>query len=167
MKPFTYDVARSCAFRFTREKYGEFSNFALLPLRTNEGTVPTSEHLYQMAKFLPGSPARTAVRDAPTPKEAKRIAQTRIKDGQGRWTANEWNENRVWIMEFILRLKLKQHRTVLEPLLRETSGKSIVEISKHDQFWGAEPRFGTRTLVGYNQLGRLWEVIRDEMLATT
>ena len=42
-----------CGFRFTREAWGEFSNFQPLavPIVTGPWTFPTSEHLYQAAKF--------------------------------------------------------------------------------------------------------------------
>ena len=42
-----------CGFRFTRDAWGEFSNFQPLavPIVTGPWTFPTSEHLYQAAKF--------------------------------------------------------------------------------------------------------------------
>ena len=158
----SYNPATVCGFRFTREQWGEFSNFAPFPLTVAEGRMGTSEHLYQMAKFPKGSEARAAVMNAASPKEAKQIAHARIKQGEGQWTEADWNKNRVWIMRHVLLLKFHQHRAVLEPILQETGDRPIVEISKHDKFWGAEPR-NDGTLVGYNQLGRLWESIRDEI----
>ena len=42
-----------CAFRFSKAEWGLFSNFAALPapLPAGEWFFPTSEHLFQAAKF--------------------------------------------------------------------------------------------------------------------
>ena len=48
-----YNRDEVCGFRFTREAWGGFSNFAPLavPIAAGPWTFSTSEHLYQAAKF--------------------------------------------------------------------------------------------------------------------
>lgn len=68
----------------------------------------------------------------------------------------EWENNKVDVMERILRAKLAQHPEAAEAI--EQSGKEdIVEDSPADYFWG-EGADGS----GKNMLGELWMKIRAE-----
>lgn len=69
-----------------------------------------------------------------------------------RFTRDDWNDVRVEIMRWCLRIKLYQHFVCFVTGLRKTGERPIVEHSRKDSFWGAtlSPDW---TLCGYNQLG--------------
>ena len=60
-------------------------------------------------------------------------------------------------MEELLRLKIEQNPYVKKKLL-QTEDYLIVEDSPKDSFWGWGPNRD-----GFNQLGKLWMKLRDEL----
>ncbi len=66
------------------------------------------------------------------------------------------NDEKVVIMEKLLRLKIEQNPYVLKKLL-ETKDYRIVEDSPKDDYWG----WGINR-DGENQLGKLWMKLRNE-----
>ena len=92
---------------------------------------------------------------ANSPKESKAIA--RSHDHEKR---KDWNSKSIYIMYWVLRLKLAAAHRLLGATLTETGERDIVEISRYDNFWGARPNGDT--LVGANVLGRVWQQIRDD-----
>ncbi len=74
----------------------------------------------------------------------------------------DWDQVRVNIMRWCLRVKLAQNWNTFSKLLLDTGEKPIVEQSRKDDFWGAKP-VDNQTLVGRNVLGRLLMELREEI----
>ena len=163
-KEFVYDMQEVAYFRFTRDLYGGFSNFARFPIeiRFKDGTTftaPTSENLYQAAKFSSDTEICRRILTAKTAKESKQLAYANLD--QARLTEQQWMQERIPIMRWVLRQKLSQHEKDILNLFRQTHGKMIVEFSKRDAFWGAKP-YDDNKLRGVNMLGRLWQELYNE-----
>ncbi len=75
MRIYKRDEARG--FRFTNAPWGEFSNFAPLavPIAAGPWAFPTSEHLYQAAKFGAAPAVQRRIAGAPTAREAAGIGR--------------------------------------------------------------------------------------------
>ena len=86
--------------------------------------------------------------------DAQRIAHEHI-DCQ----SPTWDEDKVVVMEQLLRAKLAQHPYVKKKLL-ETADYLICEDSHKDSFWGIGEHRN-----GQNQLGKLWMKLREELKA--
>src|SRR5205085_7807502 len=74
----------------------------------------------------------------------------------------DWDEVRVPIMRWCLRVKLAQNWERFGSLLLSTGERWIVEESRRDAFWGAKP-IDSETLEGKNALGRLLMELREEL----
>ena len=72
----------------------------------------------------------------------------------------DWNQVRVNVMRWCLRVKLAQNWDDFSKLLLDTGYSPIVEHSRRDDFWGAKP-LDERTLLGMNVLGRLLMELRE------
>jgi len=79
-------------------------------------------------------------------------------------TRPDWDEIKVLLMRWCLRLKLVQNWEAFSSVLLSTRGRMIVEDSRNDQFWGAMPK-GETTLEGRNVLGRLLMELREQLLS--
>lgn len=77
-------------------------------------------------------------------------------------TRPDWDNVRVKIMRWCLRVKLVQNRDTFGSLLLSTTDLPLVEYTKKDVFWGARPAAEGR-LVGRNVLGRLLMELRDAL----
>jgi len=75
---------------------------------------------------------------------------------------SDWNQIRVNIMRWCLRVKLAQNWQKFSDLLLATDDRPIVEESGKDHFWGAKP-LENGILVGQNVLGRLLMELREEL----
>lgn len=117
----------------------------------------TSEALYQACRFphLPevqemilkeGSPMTAKMRSKPFRKESR----------------PDWEEVRVPIMRWCLRLKLIENWNNFSNLLLATGERPIVEDSRRDRYWGAVRQDNGR-LEGQNVLGRLLMELRDKL----
>lgn len=71
--------------------------------------------------------------------------------------SKQWYDERVAVMEQILKAKTKQHEDVRETLKR-TGNRIIVENSPVDSFWGTGPDGK-----GENIVGKIWMKIRDSL----
>ena len=143
-----------CAFRFTNAEWGLFSNFAILavPIPAGGCFFPTSEHLYQAAKF-PGDPAlQFRIAEQPTAARAARLGRTAVP------LSPTWDRDRVDVMRWVLRRKREAHPERIDALLRRTGSRPIVEFSTRDDYWGAHAE--ASRYVGANVLGRLWMELR-------
>ena len=154
----TYSAKTSCVFRYTRERWGEFSNFANLPepIVVNDIRFSTSEHLYQALKHATDSEAITRIAAAPSAYLAKRTATSIILPDP-----RAWNTHRINAMRWTLRIKRESNRELIDRILDDTGDRPIVEASARDDYWGAKPsRDGTH--LGKNILGRLWMEVRQD-----
>jgi ribA/ribD-fused uncharacterized protein len=153
-----YHRGECITFRKTNEPYGALSNLCGgYPLRLHGVTVLTSEALYQSCRFPHLPHLQTEIVSNRSPMGAKMKAK-HYRDH----TRPDWDDVRVTIMDWCLRVKVFQHRS-LDTLLESTGTKDIVEDSHNDRFWGAVPEATGGALVGENVLGRLWMNLRREI----
>ncbi len=135
-------------------KYGitkGFSNFSLHLVEMNGvGIFPTSEAAYQASKNLEDKEYVKKQLDAKTPTMSKRL-------GKYVDTSIDFENNKDNIMEYIIRLKIKQNEEIKENLLN-TGLKLIVSSDTNDSYWGIG-----KDNEGKNMLGKILMKIRNEM----
>ena len=153
-----YAKEHACAFRFTREAWGELSNFHSLaaPIEAGPFLFRTSEALYQAAKFGARPDVQRRIAEAPTPKAAAAIGRT-----PGLGIDPGWNAQRVDVMRWVLRMKREADRAGIDAVLAATGERPIVEVSTRDPWWGARPV--ADRYEGRNVLGRLWMELRHQL----
>lgn len=127
------------------------------PLELNGIRIRTSEALYQACRFPHRPELQRIVLAEASPMTAKMRTKPHRKD-----TRPDWDEVRITIMRWALRVKLAQHPESFGRLLLATGDGAIVEESRRDEFWGAKPQ-PDGTLVGANVLGRLLRELRDDL----
>jgi ribA/ribD-fused uncharacterized protein len=150
-----YDPAASIVFRRTREEFGGLSNMAAgYPLIVNGYRFRTPEALYQACRYPHLPEVQRAIADEISPMSAKMKSKARYADSRP-----DWEDVRISVMRWCLRVKLAQHFLRFGFLLEETGCLDIVEFSRKDPFWGAKPQ-ADGTLVGVNALGRLLMQLR-------
>jgi len=165
------------------EAYGEFSNFWRLtePLPFNGVMCATTEHAYQMQKFVyDGCPIANAayahlIATANTPYSAKILAGQKCI-GRSLWQRKlfekieahknkgaaidpDWDARRDDVMHDVLRRKFLLDKRAQSVLL-STGDALLLENSKYDAYWGAGPNGD-----GKNMLGQLLMRVRDEISA--
>jgi len=112
-----------------------------------EGEIyPTVEHAFQASKTL-DSRDRAAIRDAESPRKAKRI-------GRSVQLRNDWDSVRVDVMKELLVKKFETNE--LRTKLLATKDAELV--SGGDSFWGKVDG------MGLNQLGKLLMEIRGDLM---
>jgi len=154
----TYNVNDVCAFSKANEPWGHFGNMAGgYPLRISPTIlVPSVENLYQAMRFTGHPDIQQHILDQKSGFGAK-LASKKYRNTH---TREDFEDIKVDIMYWCLRLKCAQHRNYRN-LLLETGNRDIVEISKKDDFWGAKPI--NNQLVGENVLGELHMRIRNDV----
>lgn len=160
-------------FFYSKEQnYFELSNFYPLtsPILYMDKPYPTSEHLYQALKFLlDPTPINLeyaeAIRTAKTPYMAKILGNQNygnnypwrlklnevISNHAGAKMISDWDNRKLEVMEYVLRLKF-YHDPHCREILLSTGKKVLMERSK-DPFWGIQQ----------NNLGKLLMKIRDQI----
>jgi ribA/ribD-fused uncharacterized protein len=139
-------------FYSVTEAYGEFSNFALYPIRLKGKTWPTSEHYFQAQKFK-GTPHETKIRKASSPMQAAQLGRTRkVK------LRPDWDKVKDAVMLGAVRAKFTQHKELKESLL-STNNLPIIEHTVNDAYWG-DGGNGK----GKNRLGQILVSVRKELL---
>ena len=153
-----YAREHACGFRFTREAWGELSNFHPLaaPIAAGPFRFATSEAMYQAAKFGARPDVQRRIAEAPTPKAAAAIGRT-----PGLGIDPGWNAQRVDVMRWVLRMKREADRAGIDAVLAATGDRPIVEVSTRDPWWGARPV--ADRYEGRNVLGRLWMELRHQL----
>ena len=153
-----YARENACGFRYTREAWGELSNFHPLaaPIAAGPFLFHTSEALYQAAKFGARPDVQRRIAGAPTPKAAAAIGRT-----PGLGIDPGWNAQRVDVMRWVLRMKREADRAGIDAVLAATGERPIVEVSTRDPWWGARPV--ADRYEGRNVLGRLWMELRHHV----
>lgn len=141
---------KTIKFYSVQAPFGEFSNFALYPIRLKGKTWSTSEHYFQAQKFL-GSPQETKIRKAPTPMKAAQLGRTRKVP-----IRKNWDKMRDNIMYDAVKAKFEQHPT-LKKLLRSTKDAILIEHTENDAYWG-DGGNGK----GANKLGKILMQVRKE-----
>lgn len=138
-------------FYHATDPYGFFSNFALAPITINGVVWPTSEHYYQAQKFTDPL-QQEAIRQTPTPGDAKALAWA--PDAHPR---ADWNELRDDVMLVALRAKFTQHADLRARMLA-TGDAPLAEHTSNDFYWG-DGGDGS----GRNRLGELLMQVRREL----
>lgn len=152
----TYDRASSVVFLKTNEPFGGLSNMAGgYPLHVQGVRILTSEALYQACRFPHFPEVQRLIIEQASPMTAKMKSKPHRKDSRA-----DWDQVRVKVMRWCLRVKLAQNWSTFSELLLRTGDRPIVEESRKDDFWGAKP-VDERTLVGMNVLGRLLMELRE------
>ena len=133
----TYIEEQACAFRFTKAPWGAFSNFQPLAVPILAGPVNfgTSEAAYQACKFPAHPDVQQRIAEAPTAREAAAIGRT-----PGLGIDPGWNEQRVDVMRWVLRMKREANAAEIDAVLAETGERPIVEVSTRDPLVGRAAR---------------------------
>ena len=145
-----YAKDQVCSFRFSRARWGAFSNFQPLavPIVAGPWVFLSSEALYQAAKFAARPDVQQRIAEVPTARQAAAIGRT-----PGFGIDPGWNTQRVDVMRWVLRMKRETNAAEIDALLAATGGRPIVEVSPRDTWWGARP---SPALRGQQVLGRGW-----------
>lgn len=153
-----YNKSEAVVFRKTGEKFGGLSNMAPgFPLKVGKTVIRTSEALYQACRFPKAVDVQRMIISQKSPMTAKMKSKPFRSQ-----TRPDWQNVRVSVMRWCLRVKLACNWLKFGDLLLSTGEKSIVEDSRRDRFWGAvEDKEGL--LVGENILGRLLMEVREEL----
>lgn len=143
---------KDAVYFFTPAFY-PLDNFSAHTVRIWGITFPTAEHAFQWKKFsVSRSKIAKSILAAGSPDAVKKISN-RNKDR----VSKQWYDERMAVMEQILKAKTKQHEDVRETLKR-TGNRIIVENSPVDSFWGTGPDGK-----GENIVGKIWMKIRDSL----
>jgi type I restriction enzyme S subunit len=152
-----YEKRKEAVFLKVEEQFGGLSNMAPFPLRVSGIRILTSEALYQACRFPHLPDVQKKIIDQKSPMSAKMVGKPYKKE-----TRNDWEDTKVDIMRWCLRIKLSMHPTDFGNLLLSTGDKEIVEQSNKDPFWGAKCA-GSDLLEGRNILGKLLVEFREEL----
>ena len=154
----TYQRDECAVFLKTKEQLGGLSNMAGgYPLSVNSIRIPTTEALYQACRFPHKPDIQKLIIGQVSPMTAKMVSKPHQQDSRP-----DWDEARVQIMHWCLRVKLVQHWDSFGNLLLSTGERPIVEESYRDRFWGAKPA-NPEQLMGINVLGQLLTELREEL----
>ena len=155
----TYSRKESVVFLKTDEPFGGLSNMAGgYPIHVNGGRILTSEALYQVCRFPHLPDVQKLIIGQVSPMTAKMRSKPYRKDSRP-----DWDQVRVRIMRWSLRMKLANNWNTFSALLLKTGERPIVEESRKDAFWGAKVVDDGDTLVGMNVLGRLLMELREQV----
>jgi len=130
------------------------SNYSPSPLQVNGRDYPTVEHAYQ-AYRAQHSHDREAIRLAPTPNAAKRLAHTIPQ-------RSDFDNIKLFVMDQNLRKKFKIVR-LREQLLATGTAELVEGNYWHDNFWGACVCKTCYYAEGQNHLGQLLMQIRADL----
>lgn len=141
----------------TKEEFGGFSNMcAGYPIRINGELIRTTEALYQACRFPDHPHLQQIIILQKSPMSAKMKSKLFRE-----YTRSDWNEVRVDIMRWCLKVKLAFHFRKFGQLLESTVRRDIVELSAKDRFWGVVADKGNSgMLTGTNTLGCLLKELR-------
>ena len=145
------DTNDSIKFYSEKGKYGEFSNFALYPIKLKGKIWKTTEHYFQAQKFV-GTEHENKIRKAPSPMKAAELGRTRKVRIRQNWDNIKDN-----VMYEALKAKFTQH-TDLKEILLNTDEKILIEHTENDSYWG-DGGNGK----GKNKLGKLLMKVRVEL----
>jgi N-glycosidase YbiA len=131
--------------------YGEFSNFAIYPIKLKGKIWPSTEHYFQAQKFA-GTSQETAIQNAVSPTKAAEMGRNRKIRIRPNWDNVKDN-----VMHEATRAKFTQHAD-LKAMLIATGDAKIVEHTENDAYWG-DGGDGK----GLNKLGKILMRVREEL----
>lgn len=154
----TYRTNEVVRFRKTAEEFGGLSNMAPgFPIKVLGQQIRTSEALYQACRFPHMPDIQAMIISENSPMTAKMRSKPFRKHSRP-----DWDDVRVPVMKWCLRVKLICNWHKFSTLLISTGDRPIVEDSRKDAYWGALPQ-GDDTLNGQNVLGRLLMELRAKI----
>jgi ribA/ribD-fused uncharacterized protein len=133
--------------------YGEFSNFAIYPIKVKGKLWPSTEHYFQAQKFA-GTSQETAIQNASTPAKAAEMGRNRKIRIRPNWDNVKDN-----VMLEAVRAKFTQH-SELKAMLINTGDAMLIEHTENDAYWG-DGGDGK----GLNKLGKTLMKVREELMA--
>jgi ribA/ribD-fused uncharacterized protein len=134
-----------------KDPFGEFSNFALFPIKLDNKVWATTEHYFQAQKFKDEN-IKEKIRAAKKPSIAAKLGRDRSKPLRKDWESIKNN-----VMKKAVKAKFTQHIT-LKNLLLSTKNAKLVEHTVNDSYWG-DGGDGS----GKNMLGKILMEIREEI----
>ncbi|HWA27558.1 MAG TPA: NADAR domain-containing protein [Lacunisphaera sp.] len=153
-----YERSEVVSFRATDGPFGGLSNMAPgFPVIVNGIRIRSVEALYQALRYPHIPEAQQLIINQHSPMTAKMVGRRYIEQ-----TRTDWDEIKVTLMRWCLRLKLAQHWDLFSAILLSTGERMVVEDSRKDPFWGAQPQ-EDGTLAGKNVLGRLLMELREQL----
>lgn len=154
----TYQTKDVVRFRKTSEEFGGLSNMAPgFPVVVLGHRIRTSEALYQACRFPHMPEIQRMILNEGSPMTAKMRSKPFRKESRP-----DWDDVRVKVMKWCLRVKLVYNWRKFSELLFSTGDRPIVEDSRKDSYWGAMPQ-DADTLNGQNVLGRLLMELRGRL----
>lgn len=152
-----YGFNESCVFNKVKEEYGGLSNMSNdFRIRVNGILIKNTEALYQACRFPDWLEVQKEILKQGSAMTAK-MKSKRYRDN----TRKDWEDIRVEVMRWCIRVKLAQYPVSFRSLLLSTGDREIVEKSHKDKFWGAVPVKNRNVLVGKNVLGKLLMEARE------
>jgi len=153
----TYNIADVCFFSKAQEEWGCFGNMTGgFPFRLTEDTlIPSTENLYQAMRYTEYPDIQREIIPQKSGFAAKLISKKYRKTD----TRADFEEHKLEIMRWCLQLKLANHKSFGDALLK-TGDKAIVEKSHKDAWWGTLLK--DDKLIGINILGQLLMELRDQ-----
>lgn len=149
-----YDLSQVISFYKVDETYGGLSNMSgkYFHLQVNDILVRSSESLYQCLRFTSHPDIQREILENKSPKGSKMVSKKYRKE----FTREDFDEIKVELMYWCLKVKLCSHPLLFGGLLDRTGDKEIVEISNSDRFWGCVREKENENMVtGENVLGKL------------
>jgi N-glycosidase YbiA len=154
----TYQAKDVVRFRKTAEEFGGLSNMAPgFPIVVLGHRIRTSEALYQACRFPHMPEVQRMILNEGSPMTAKMRSKPYRTDSRP-----DWDDVRVKVMKWCLRVKLIHNWHRFSHLLLSTGDCPIVEDSRKDSYWGAVTQHDD-TLNGQNVLGRLLMDLRKKL----
>ena len=138
-------------FYSVNKEYGEFSNFALYPVKINGKEWPTTEHYFQAQKFDDTS-YQKKIQRAHSPMKAAELGRSRKVKIKRNWDKIKDN-----VMHDAVYAKFTQYEE-LYGLLLNTEDSVLVEHTKNDDYWG-DGGDGS----GKNMLGKILMKVREKL----
>lgn len=152
-----YNKKEVATFRSTKAVFGGLSNMAAgYSIFVNGIFIPSSEALYQACKFPDYPSIQHDIINQKSPMTAKSISRK-----HNALARSDWDDIRLNVMEWCLKIKLSQNWELFSKILLSTGNKPIVEYTREDKIWGATD-IGNNKLEGVNALGRLLMKLREQ-----
>ncbi len=154
-----YNINEIIPFCKAQDKWGGFGNMAGgYPIRINKTIlIPSVENLYQAMRYPDHPNIQKEILKQKSGFSSKLVSKKYRKTH----TRPDFDDIKIDIMRWCLKLKCAQHKKYRDMLL-ETDDKIIVEVStRNDDFWGAVFKDDNSILIGQNILGLLHMEIRE------
>ncbi len=155
-----YEQDQVNVFCKVQEAWGGFSNMSNgFPLIVNGIKIKNTEALYQALRYPGNAELQKKIIDQNGGYSSKLASKPHRKTAENR---ADWEQHKVNIMRYVLRVKLAQNFDDFGCLLAASGTQPIVELSRRDDYWGCKVIKGTEALRGQNVLGKLLMELREE-----